>query len=211
MTPPVTTWTSRPRGDHEHNDWVEGSHSEDRTPQYNLSNVASAQEADQTTAVGDRDLYDMALAVQYTGEYLQTIQEFETTDDAFVLLGRPLGIESFEARMSGRISNNTREDLNNQSDIEDIFVVGRNVSVQHESIRRWIPAVPGYPVEGAAEQRPGMRPSSEGTESHVKCDDSDWVDIPPGSTNIDRDTQGLGSVFSTFPDWASNSDELELD
>lgn len=228
MTPQITTSTDRLHGDTEHRDWAEGSHSEDRMPQYNTTNIASAQEVDHATAVGDQDLYDMILNKQYTGGYPQKIpleleKKLKGMDETVVSLGHAQDVESFEvvtAAMADRIFSGPLDNIDGQAATDEtlaqrelteahVHLVGQGGSGQHDPVSRWIPALPGYPSKAAAGQQPGVSPLSNYPETLVSYDNSDWVDVSTGSTNLDRDTQGLGSMFSNG--YASYSDELELD
>lgn len=219
MNPPVTAWATRRQNDPEHSDWVEGSHSEDRMPQYNFSNIASAQEADQATAVGDQDLFDMALDIEYTGGYPQTIHlNNEEMEETFVVLGRALGLESFESAMAGQTSSLALDNINDQAGTDMVplpskltaaHLVAQNAPGQCEPITRWVLDIPGYLAQAAADYPPELLPISNYTETHVSYDNSDWVDISSGPADLDRDTQGFGSIFTTLSDSATYGDELE--
>lgn len=220
MTPPVTTWTTCANIDPEYNGWVEGSHSEDRMPQYNFSNIASAQEANQATAVGDQHLYDMALNIEYTGAYPQTIPlELDETAEDLVILGRELGLEAFEMIMAGQTSSSTLGSTSDQAGTDETLVpplteahfAGQSGHAQHGYVSRWVSEVPGYRDETATECSQGTSLLSDYTETQADYDNSDWVNVSTGSVSIDQNTQGAGSKFSSFLSCASYSDELELD
>lgn len=219
MNPPVTTWTTRRKNDSEHSDWVEGSHSEDRMPQYNFSNIASAQEADQATAVNDQLLFDVALDVEYIGGYPQTINlDNEEMEGTFVVLGSAPGLESFESAMAGQTSRLTLDNIGDQAGTDMVLLpskltaahlVAQNAPLQREPITRWVLETPGFPAQAAADYAPEPSLVSTYTETHVSYDNYEWVDISSGTVDLDRDTQGFGSISTTLSDSATYGDELE--
>lgn len=180
MTPTVTTATGSLNGNPELNDWAEGSHSEDRMPQYNLTNVASSQEADQAAAIGDDLLPDMRLDIQYTGNYPQSVHfELDEADESFIVVGRA---PSFEAVMANETPGDPLERIENHTELEDALQLpeltaahyaGQNGSVQRQDIQDWISELPAWWNAAAARNQLEMLPLSDYNETIVDHDDSD--------------------------------------
>lgn len=173
-------------------------------PQYNFSNIASAQDAaPQATALGDQDLFDMASAVGHTASYRQTISlhDQEVQEDTFVVLGRARAIdalESFDAAMARHPSDAALDNVNNQASAHPVI---QNGSVQREPISRWLRDIPGYQRQAATGYHPVLSPVSNYPETYVSHDNSDdLVNISNGPANVDRDTQGAGFMFTTSSD-----------
>lgn len=211
MTPPFTSRPNNSYSDAGHSHCVEGSHCEGLMPQYNFSDVASVQAADQAIAVGDQYLFDLALDVPYTGEYSQTldIENEQDTDETFVILGRDKGLESIEAAMMGTNNHAGPDPSLVSSEWSQDRLSACSEFWQHDAICRWIAAAPGLlgeQLEAAAELQSSTLPLSSCTASD---DHSDWVDISCGSARIEQDPQGLGSMFSIITGCASYNDELD--
>lgn len=220
MSLPVTTWTTRLHTDQEKNGWVEGSHSEDRMPQYNFSNIASAQEADQATAANDQLLHDMALNINYAGTYPQILPlELDEMAEGLVIPERDTGVEAFETVMAKPTWRRSPEGISDQAGTDETLlpplteahIAGLYGPEQHGYINRWIPEVPGYRDETASVYSQETSPWSNYAETPVSGENPDWVNVSAGSATIDWEIQGLGSRFSSFMSSASYSEELELD
>lgn len=202
--------------------WVEGVHSEDRMPQYNFSNVASAEKADRTGGVGDDDLHDMEFNFEHIEKYPENIElDLDATDLSSYVLLDTRGAEFTESTVSGpTFSLGTPEDIDQHSGTEESLASRKLTSAQltsqpntknDEAICSWVPIPPGYRGIVPAEHQAFISASPSVAKSYVSLDSSEWVVVSARATHIGRDTQGLGTVFPSSSSPVSYKTKLEFD